>query len=146
MAMATAVANEEMSNCLLWITWPRRSLPTAEAHVATLTGTFLDKFLAGAMGDGNQTSDEMISELGKYQREAIVSPQLQSDVYSHFTDLHVCSDVANSIGQHVALTVAQEREKYRRQMLAVEYIHTVCLATTAKMNETSNSTGRGDMV
>lgn len=121
----------------------KSALAMAEAHVATLTGIFPDTFLAGVMGDGNQTSDEMISELrlGKYQREAAVSLQLQSDVYSHFTDLRVCSGVANIIGQYVALTVAQEREKHRKQLLAVEYIHAVqvCIATTAKMNETTKA-------
>ena len=72
----------------------------------------------------------MACELGKYQREVIVSPQLQADVFSHVLDLAVCSDVANSIGQYVAITVAQEREKYRKQLLAIEHIHAVCVSTT----------------
>ena len=102
MAMATAVVSKEMT-LMDHMAAAKSALATAEAHVATLTGTFPDTFLAGVMGYGNQTPDEIISELGKYQREAIVSPQLQSDVYSHFTDLHVCSDVANSIAQYVVI-------------------------------------------
>ena len=94
MVIATAVANTEMS-IMDHMAAAKSALATAEAHVTTLTGTFPDTFLAGVMGDGNQTSDEMIFELGKYQREVIVSPQLQSDVFSHFADLAVCSDVAN---------------------------------------------------
>ena len=101
------------------------ALATAEMHGQVFVATFPDTSLAGAMGSGNQTPDEMISELGKYQREVIVSPQLQADVFSHFADLAVCSDVASSIGQYVAIIVAQERETYREHLLTIEHIHAV---------------------
>ena len=112
--LQSAVVNKELS-LMEPMAAAKAAIATASAHVATLTGAFPDTFFAGVMGNENQTSDGTISELGKYQREVIVSPQLQSDVliFSHFADLAVCSGVANRIGQHFALTVAQGREKYR---------------------------------
>ena len=138
MAMATAVANKDKS-LMEHLAIAKSALATAEMHGQVLATTFPDTFLAGVMGSGNQTPDEMISELGKYQRGAIVSPQLQADVFSHFDDLAVCSDVANSIGQYVAITVAQEREEYRKKLLAIEHIHAVSVSPIDRMIETKQA-------
>ena len=138
MAMATAVANKDKS-LMEHLAIAKSALATAEMHGQVLATTFPDTFLAGVMGSGNQTPDEMISELGKYQRGAIVSPQLQADVFSHFDDLAVCSDVANSIGQYVAITVAQEREEYRKKLLAIQHIHAVSVSAIDRMMETKQA-------
>ena len=140
MAMATAVANKDKS-ITDHLAAAKSAFATAGMHGQVLAATFPDTFLAGVMGSGNQTSDEMISELGRYQREVIVSPQLQADVFSHlhFSDLAVCSDVANSIGQYVATTVAQEREKCRKQVLAIEHIHAVSVSAMDRMTETKQA-------
>ena len=65
--MATAVANKEMS-IMDYLAAARSELATAEAHVATLRGTFPDTFLAGLVKLFNWPAFEALRSINKEPR------------------------------------------------------------------------------